>query len=164
PPLPPPLAPPPPLLRCGAALCCWARPRWDSRFTCWPRLTPARPFPPPPPTGRWTLPPAPPGRPAPPGPPAPPAPPGRPAPPAPPGRPAPPAPPIPPGPPAPPAPPRPPAPLPARLPPPGCWRLFAPNLFAVPLSPYGAFPRCCGLCCQLPWPCPRFTLLRLKLF
>src|SRR5271169_1228391 len=54
-------------------------------------------------------------------------------------------------------------------PPAGCcratfWRAFAcrlaiesprvvpPNLLAVFLSPYGAPPRCCGLCCQLLFP------------
>src|SRR6267154_423052 len=74
-----------------------------------------------------------------------PAPPGFPAPPTPPVFPAPPTPPAPPGRPAPPAPPGP----------------RPPNLFAVCLFPYGAFPRCCGLCCQLP--CPWRLTLRLKL-
>src|SRR5437773_3930654 len=31
-------------------------------------------------------------------------------------------------------------------------RAVPPNLFAVPRSPYGAPPRCCGLCFQLPSP------------
>src|SRR4029077_1038592 len=33
-------------------------------------------------------------------------------------------------------------------------RAVPPNLFAVPRSPYGAPPRCCGLCFQLPSPRP----------
>src|SRR6185369_6056006 len=49
-------------------------------------------------------------------------------------------------------------------------RVWPPNLLAVPLSPYGAPPRCEGLCCQFDpppfaWapprpPCPRFPCPR----
>src|SRR5262245_17050220 len=41
-------------------------------------------------------------------------------------------------------------------------RAVPPYLFAVCLFPYGAFPRCCGLCCHaLAWPVPvpRLTFL-----
>src|SRR5271166_6360386 len=44
-------------------------------------------------------------------------------------------------------------------------RVVPPNLLAVPLSPYGAPPRCCGLCCQLLFPrLPLFRLPPLTLF
>src|SRR5438552_7787943 len=87
--------------------------------------------PPPPPPGRLAIPAPPPGRLAVPAPP-------------PPGRLAIPVPP-------------PPGRLPA--PPAGCWRALPPKRFAVFRSPYGALPRCCGLCCQLLF--PRFTLFCL---
>src|SRR5438128_2108462 len=52
-------------------------------------------------------------------------------------------------------------PPPGRLPAPpaGCWRALPPKRFAVFRSPYGALPRCCGLCCHCP-PCLlKFALL-----